>query len=88
VKVIFRPSFGRDLRKIKDAAILSRLEMLIEELEMAQSLQQIEHTKKLHTGTNCYRIRVGDYRIGLLLEEDEIIFVRCLNRRDLYKFFP
>lgn len=38
---------------------------------------------------NAYRIRVGDYRIGLYIFEDgtaELAYVR--HRRDIYKVFP
>jgi len=32
--------------------------------------------------------RIGEYRIGVALEGSEVEFVRCLNRRDLYRYFP
>ena len=35
-----------------------------------------------------WKLRVGDYRIGIVVEEGTVEFVRCLSRRDLYKFFP
>ena len=38
--------------------------------------------------TNFYRIRIGDYRIGVAVEGDTVEFVRCLARRDLYRYFP
>jgi mRNA interferase RelE/StbE len=31
---------------------------------------------------------VGDYRIGISVEGDEVEFVRCLHRRDIYRYFP
>jgi mRNA interferase RelE/StbE len=35
-----------------------------------------------------YRIRLGDYRIGLELVGDELIFTRFLHRKEVYKYFP
>jgi len=35
-----------------------------------------------------YRIRVGDYRIGVKLEKDIIYFVVVEHRKDVYKTFP
>ena len=35
-----------------------------------------------------YRIRLGDYRIGIEIQKDTIIFTRFLHRKDIYKFFP
>jgi mRNA interferase RelE/StbE len=37
---------------------------------------------------NFYRIRLGEYRIGIELVDDEIIFTRFLHRKDVYKYFP
>ncbi len=38
--------------------------------------------------TRYYRIRVGDYRIGVEVVGDEILFVRILHRKDIYRYFP
>ncbi len=35
-----------------------------------------------------YRIRLGDYRLGLRIEEGTVSFIRCLHRKDVYKYFP
>jgi mRNA interferase RelE/StbE len=37
---------------------------------------------------NFYRVRIGDYRMGVIGEGDTVEFVRCLPRRDLYRYFP
>jgi mRNA interferase RelE/StbE len=31
---------------------------------------------------------VGSYRLGLKIVDGEIIFVRVLPRKDIYRFFP
>ena len=46
------------------------------------------YVEKLKGGGNYFRLRVGDYRVGLSLEDDTLIFVRLLNRKDIYKYFP
>ena len=33
-------------------------------------------------------VGVGSYRIGVVLEGSEVEFVRCLDRRDIYRYFP
>lgn len=36
-----------------------------------------------------YRIRIGDYRIGLQIESDNLVyFVAFDHRRDIYRHFP
>ncbi len=35
-----------------------------------------------------YRIRIGDYRLGIKVKKDSIEMLRCLHRKDIYKKFP
>ena len=39
-------------------------------------------------GGTYYRLRVGDYRLGLSVTDNIVAFVRCLNRSEIYKNFP
>jgi mRNA interferase RelE/StbE len=85
---VFRRSFTKDLRKISNRSVLSRVRQAIDNVEAAETIGDIANLKKLtHTG-NFYRIRMGDYRIGIVIESASVEFVRCLHRRDLYRFFP
>ena len=88
MRTAFLRSFSRDLKKIKDQAVLDRVQAAIEAIEVADDPGDITGLKKLSGSDSAYRMRIGDYRIGLRLEEENVIFVRCLNRRDLYRFFP
>jgi mRNA interferase RelE/StbE len=88
MKTAFRKSFTRDLKRIKDTDVLERVRQVIEEVEAATNLQGIGNLKKMSGTTNFYRIRIGDYRIGTAVEGDTVEFVRCLARRDLYRYFP
>lgn len=88
MNVTFRRSFTRDLKKVKDGDVLEGVRLAIEQAESAHGHAEIDGLKKLNGAVAAYRIRIGDYRIGLSLEGDAIEFVRRLNRRDLYKYFP
>jgi mRNA interferase RelE/StbE len=88
VKVDFRDSFAKDLEGVKEKGLLSRVREIIEAVEKANSLVELPNLKKLKGGGNYFRIRVGDYRVGVALEADTVIFVRFLNRKDIYKYFP
>jgi mRNA interferase RelE/StbE len=88
VKVEFRESFAKDLKAVKDKSLLSRAKELIEAVEKVTSLIEISNLKKLKGGGNYFRVRIGDYRLGIALEDDTVIFVRFLNRKDIYKYFP
>ena len=88
MKVQFRTSFTKDLRSIEDKDLLTRISEAITDVENAQSLQDIANLKKLKGKNGYYRLRVGDHRIGLVAVDDEVTFVRCLNRREIYRYFP
>ena len=86
--VTFKKSFEKDLGKLRDADLLHKIQAFIEEAEAAVSLIDIKNLKKLKADGNYYRIRVGNYRIGLVLDEAEISFVRVLHRKEMYRYFP
>ena len=88
MKVEFRNSFLRDLRGLRGQPILTRIRAAIEEAENSSTLNEISQLTRLQGGGNFYRIRVSDYRLGLIIEDDIIIFVRCLHRREIYRYFP
>jgi mRNA interferase RelE/StbE len=88
VKILFKASFAKDLRSIRNKESLKRIKETLEQVEKAQTAQDIANLKKLKGGSNYYRIRVGEYRIGLIVESDAATFVRCLNRKEIYRYFP
>jgi mRNA interferase RelE/StbE len=88
VKTAFRESFGRDLEGLRNKKLLKRIREVIETVEKAGSLNELSHLKKLKGEKNYYRLRIADYRLGLTLEGDTLVFVRCLARKDIYKYFP
>lgn len=60
MNTVFRRSFTRDLRGIKDRRILSKIQAAIENVEASGKPDEISNLKKLSFGNNYYRIRVGD----------------------------
>ena len=88
MKVEFRDSFLKDLRTIEDKKLLSKVRIAIEELEAAEGILELRNLKKLRGSKTFYRIRIGDYRIGFAVEEESIVLVRILNRKEIYRFFP
>lgn len=88
MKVEFKGSFVKDLKSVKNNGLLKFVKDVIESIEKADSLSEIQNLKKLKGGNNFYRLRVGDFRIGILFKNNTVIFVRFLARKDLYKHFP
>jgi mRNA interferase RelE/StbE len=61
---------------------------LFEEIDLIQNLDQITDFKKLKGYSNYYRIRFGEYRAGLRIENGILYFERILHRRNIYKYYP
>jgi len=81
-------SFERDTDKIKNKHLLHKIADCIERVEKSNSIKEIANLKKLKGGNNYYRIRIGDYRIGMVISENTVFFERILHRKDIYKKFP
>ena len=88
MKVEFRDSFAKDLKGVTEKGLLGRVREVIEAVEKADSLAELPNLRKLKGGGNYFRVRVGDYRIGVALDGDTVVFARFLNRKDIYKHFP
>lgn len=88
MKVEFRKSFIKDLKSISDKNLLRRVKDTIEIIEKSESLANAANLKKLKASENHFRLRIGEYRLGLVLDIEKVIFVRFLHRKDIYKFFP
>ena len=88
MKVEFLSQFNRDLDKIRFGHIKQIVQRVILKVETAQSLSEIPNIKKLSGHKSAYRIRIGDYRIGIFVEGKTVEFVRVVHRKDIYQFFP
>ena len=88
MRVEFRASFAKDLRIVRDKGLSKQIKETIESVEQAQRLEEIANLKKLRGKGNYFRIRIGEYRIGIAVENDTVTFVRRLNRKEIYRYFP
>ncbi len=88
MKVIFKQSLARDLKRIRDKSLLQRVQDVIEQLEQASALDEVSQIRKISDSKVYYRIRIGDYRLGLRLDDGAVTLIRFLHRRDIYRYFP
>ena len=88
MKVLIRESFWRDYKKIKDKKLRKQVEKVILYLNSIKNFGEIKQIKRLNWYKNYYRIRIGDYRLGIQLKNWILIIERFLHRKDIYKFFP
>ncbi len=72
MQVEFLSSFNKDLSKLSSAAIRKSLKNLIRKLEAAKSLSDIPQLKKLKGYPDAWRIRLGNYRVGVFYSKNII----------------
>lgn len=81
-------TFEKDTDKLQDKSLLVKIADSIENVQSANKLSDIKGIRKLRGFEKEYRIRIGDYRLGLILDNQIVEFIRCLHRKDIYKYFP
>lgn len=86
--VIFKDRFSKDIKKITDKNLKKSIEDTINKVKLANSIHELSNVKKIKGHESAYRIRIGDYRIGIFLYENTVIFATFRHRKDIYKSFP
>lgn len=91
MEVILKKSYLKDLRKVHKN-IFWLADQTIDTLKSAASFEDsgLDYKKMSgqKEGENYYRIRVGDYRIGVEYANPTIIIICILSRGNVYKHFP
>jgi mRNA interferase RelE/StbE len=88
MRIEFRKSFEKDLLAILDVKLLQRIREVIERVEEAEQLSEVSNIKKIKGEADYYRIRVGNYRLGIKVNGNIVSFVRILHRKEIYRYFP
>jgi mRNA interferase RelE/StbE len=88
MKLQFEKSFLKDIEKLNDKTISTKLKAKLIELEEQSDLEGIPNIKKLKGHRVYYRLKIGDYRLGFSYEDGGLNIIRFLHRKDIYKLFP
>jgi len=76
------------LDKVADGPLKAKVAHVVSQVIQADSLSQIKNLKKLKGFRTAYRIKIGDFRIGLVFEDNTEFFAAIANRKDIYQRFP
>jgi mRNA interferase RelE/StbE len=92
VEVIIKNSFGKALKSTPKHIQEAVREIITETLPNAKNLEtsgldytRMEGQKK---GENFFRIRIGDWRMGVEYVNPKILLITILTRGNIYKQFP
>jgi mRNA interferase RelE/StbE len=87
MEVKYHSSFDKDLEGITQSHVKKAVLKVIMRAKSAKHLGEIPHCEKLKGYRNAYRVRIGEFRIGVFSEESVIRpIVRISTRyfRDVY----
>jgi len=88
MKLDFTKSFYKDLDNILLTKVKGDIEEAIIDVEKSEKLSEIKSCKKLKGHKLYYRIKIGDFRIGFSFENQIVMFLRVLPRKEIYRLFP
>ena len=80
--------FRRDVRQLGSAQIRRRLEQVIQELIAADNITEVSGVSRMTAPGEHYRIRIGEYRLGITMDGETAILRRFLPRGEIYRRFP
>jgi mRNA interferase RelE/StbE len=88
MKTEFLKQFYKDIDKIELDSVKKDISDSITDVENASKPTEIRGIKKLSGYKYAFRIKIGDYRIGMFIEKGTVEFARVVHRKDIYKVFP
>lgn len=88
MRTIVTDNFEKATDKLKNRCVEERILDALVQVQEAASIQDIRNLEKLSGFKVYYRIRVGDYRIGLKIEHNVVTFLDVGHRKEIYKHFP
>jgi mRNA interferase RelE/StbE len=88
MEILLTRPFQKEVRSLS-SPIKIRVLAIIERVIEAETLSDVPNLKIMEGAHNYFRIRLGDYRIGIFKREHNVIeFQRVGARGDFYNRFP
>ena len=88
MKVEFTKKFENQVECLLDEKLKLEIANAVRSVMVANSLHDIPHLKKLSGFKTAFRIRTGNYRIGILFQNGIVYFAAFAHRKEIYKQFP
>ncbi len=89
MEVTYTKTFLKDLAKVFPAKTRNKIEHFVfEELPTIDSIANVGAIEQMTGFKNYYKMRFGDFRVGIKKSNNSIELLRVLNRKEIYKYFP
>ena len=88
MNVVFRTSFLKDVKKVRDAAVKQLIAEVMQNVEAAERIAEIKGCEKLHSRGKFYKIKTPPYRFGIYVNNGVVEFLKFGSRENFYNDFP
>lgn len=88
MNVSYSKKFLKQLASIPSETRIKIEEFVFNELISVSSTSSLGKVEKMQGHHGFYKVRFGNYRVGLAIENEVIIVKTVMHRREIYKFFP
>lgn len=90
MKVHYRKKFLKQLSKIPSNFRSKIEEFVFKKLPLSSSIPESGKLEKLTGYKNFYKVRFGDYRLGIESKNKDgsLVIRTVMHRKEIYKYFP
>ena len=88
MEIEYRKKFLKELSKLPNDYAKTIEDFVFDELPTCKNLEEIGKIEKMKGYKQYFKIRFGNYRVGIKKEADGIIVETVRHRKEIYKFFP
>lgn len=88
MKILISKRFIKDLSVLPNSVKRKVEKIVFEDIAYIEHVYKIEHVSKLKGYKEFYKIRIGEYRVGLRYSKGTLYFERVLHRKEIYRFYP
>ena len=89
-QVLYKKTFLKELKKLPKDIRIKAEHLCFDILPEIESLADIRGIEKLVGYENFYKVRFGDYRIGIEINIQSKIIECCraMHRKEIYRYYP
>lgn len=88
MEIVYKKRFLKELAHLPNVYSKAIEEFVFETLPISNSLSEIGKIEKMTGYKDCFKIRFGDYRVGIKKDKKTVIIETVKHRREIYKYFP
>ncbi len=91
MKISYSKQALKEIEGLRDPVAVKGLVRAIRILEEVENLHSLAQVKALAGGGGYFRMRIGNYRMGMRMADeanDGVLLLRVMHRREIYRHFP